>query len=643
MTNVPTVAPFGTWKSPVSTRMVTDGVIRLEDLWLDGPDLYWLEGRPHENGRRVLVRQSSDDPPQDMMARDWDIGSRVHEYGGGAATVVQGVVYFSDDRDQRLYRLSPGREPEPITVVKDDVRYGDLAWDPERSRLVAVQETHGPDGSITNAIVAIPVSGPNRSPVVLASGHDFYMAPRISPNGRHLAFLSWDYPEMPWSGAALFVASLSGAGAADDPIMVCGGPDESAAQPLWSSDNQLYFLSDRNGWWNIWTFRSSRVVPITTLHADFGDASWTFGQAAYGFCSSDEIFATYSMGGQAKFVRIDVRSREMTHISCPFTTLAHVRVSAARVAMIAGSDRAPRSVVFYDLESRRYHLQTRENDIVLNDDDISLPQPVEFPNEDGQIAYGFYYPPKNREYLPPEGERPPLVLEIHGGPTDRCYPEFRLDIQFWTTRGFAVVQVNHGGSTGYGRAYRDRINGRWGIVDIGDIVSASEFLARYGKADPRRLVIRGVRAGGYTALMALATRDLFRAASTYCGVSDLKALRNSLPKFESHYLDILVGPYDETLYRDRSPIHHVDTIRSPLLAFHGLEDRIVNPEQTQRMVESLAARGHEVIAQLIPGEGHELSHPATIERILDAELAFFARVLNVRLPDRNQGIPVENW
>lgn len=642
MSNVPTVAPFGTWKSTVSPQMVTVGTIILEDVWIHGRDLLWLEGRPSNAGRQVLVRKSPRERPHDAIPADYDVRSRVHEYGGGAVALSPGAVYFSDGGDQRIYRMPRGGPVEPVTSPQGDVRYADLTWDRHHSRLISVREHHAPDGTVTNVIAAVGIAAASLPPTILAQGLDFYMAPRVSPDGRHLAFLGWNHPDMPWTGATVYVAPIHDEdGGLGEPIPVAGGGREAAAQPQWSPDNELYFLLDRNGWWNIWTLRAGQVVPITTMHADFGDASWTFGQSTYGFASADEIYAACTMAGLVKFVRIDVRSRELTHIACPFATLSHLRVSESLVAMIAGSDREPRTIAVYHIPSRRYQIVTREGPLQLDGPDLSLPEAIEFPNGDGQITHGYYYAPKNRDYLPPEGERPPLVVVAHGGPTDRATPEFRLDIQYWTNRGFAVVDVNYGGSTGYGRAYRERLNTRWGLRDVSDLVSAAEFLARYNKADLQRLVVRGESAGGFTALSAAVRTNAFRAAVSYYGISDLVALTHSLPKFESHYLQTLVGPFDTRLYRDRSPLYQLDHITTPVLFFHGLDDRVVDPNQTQSLVDSLIGHGVPVGVQFFPGEGHGFSNPAVISRCLEAELAFYAQILGIRLAERVDGLPLD--
>lgn len=643
MSSIPTVAPYGTWKSLVSAEMVVDGAVSLDAVALDPDHLYWIEGRPSEGGRRALMRESTDGILREAVPVGYDVATRVHEYGGGALALHDGVLYFSHAGDGRVYRQCPGLDPEPLTQEDYAVRYADLTLDWPHRRLLAVRERRDGD-SVEHAVVAIPLDNPDTVGEVLVSGRGFYMFPRVSPDGGQLAWIQWDHPQIPWDSCELLAAPVDAEGTVGGAETVAGGPNESIFQPEWSPDNRLYFVSDRTGWWNLHVWHEGQVHPVTALRAEFGEAAWVFGLSTYGFLSDAEILATYSANGVSKLVRINTRTREMDHLPCPFATLSHIQVQGNRAIMIAGADRSPQAVVAYQADTRRFRIVRRASRVLLDEDNLSLPEPIEFPNPDGSMSYGFYYAPKNRDYIPPEGERPPLVVTAHGGPADRAVPEFQLETQYWTTRGFAVIDVNYGGSTGYGRAFRDRLKGRWGEVDVDDVVSAGLFLARYGLADADRLIIRGSSSGGYTALAALAFRDAFRVGSVYYGITDLTLMAQDTHNFESRYLDWLVGPVSDTArYRDRSPLAHAESIRVPVIFFHGREDRVVPLEQTRLLADKLASQGVPVAHLAFDGEGHGLGNPMTAIQCLEAELYLYAKVLNLRLPERVDPVPIDNW
>ncbi len=644
MRNAPTVAPYGTWKSPLTAELLTQKMAAFEEVLWDQNTLYWLESRPDQGGRQVLMKEEAGQAPREILPAPWNVRSRAHEYGGGAFTVHQGVVYFSHFGDHRLYRMPPGRQPEPLTAPSD-VRYADLVMDASRNRLIAVREDHRTPGHVVNTLVAIPIGKPDTIGEVLAEGHDFYMFPRVSPDGSQLAWISWDHPNMPWDGTWLQTARIGEDGSAVTVSTVAGGLDESIFQPCWSPNGQLYFISDRTGWWNLYRFRADAVSPLTAIRGEFGEPAWVFGMSTYGFLNDREILAVYLQGGQTFLIRLDVETREFTHQPCPWTAISCVKVTEGRAAMIASSDRAPAAIAVYDASAKRYRLPRRNPPAALEEDYVSLPELVEFPTEGQQTAHAFYYPPKNGEYIPPEGELPPLVVLVHGGPTSYSPPVFHLPVQYWTTRGFAVLDVNYGGSSGYGRRYRNRLRGNWGLVDVDDVVNAAAFVARHGKADPRRMVIRGGSAGGFTTLAALTFRDVFRGGASYFGVADLRALALETHKFESHYLDRLVGPLDSPAdpYSARSPLHHVASLNVPVIFFQGLDDRVVPPAQSQVMADSVRQRGIPVAHLTFPGEGHGFVAADTVTRSHEAELAFYAKILGIRLPDRGPDIVLDNW
>lgn len=645
MSNIPSAAPYGTWKSPLIASMLAQKTVSFNDLQIEGDEVFWIESRPEDEGRSVIVRQAANGSPNDINASPFNARTRVHEYGGGAFTVHAGTIFFSHYHDHRLYQQSlGGGEVYPITAPSSS-RYADLHVDASHHRIIAVREDHRNPHAIENTLVSIPLESSDGIGEVLVEGHDFYMFPRISPNGQQLAWISWDYPNMPWDNTQLWIADIKANGTITHPRKIAGDMEESIFQPEWSPDGILYFISDRSGWWNIYRWIDAEVHPITALRAEFGAPAWIFGLSAYGFISDKEILATYSQNGYARLVQIDIASREITHLPCPYTALSHVRVSADHIAMIAASDREPSAIVTFDLTTKRYRTLKKSSSELLDGEYLSTPEAIEYPTEGGLSAHAFYYAPKNRDYFAPEGESPPLVVYAHGGPTGHSGPLFRLGVQYWTTRGFAVVDVNYGGSTGYGRAYRNRLRGQWGIVDIQDVVNAALFLTRHGKADRKRLLIRGGSAGGYTTLAALTFQKVFRAGASYFGVSDLAALARETHKFESHYLDLLVGriPEDEDIYEARSPIFHTDELTAPVIFFQGLDDHVVLPNQAEKMVESLKDHHIAVAYITFPGEGHGFVQAHNIIRAQEAELYFYAKVLGIRLAERIDPVFINNF
>lgn len=645
MGNVPSVAAYGTWKSPLTAEMLADETVSFEDTAIDGEHIYWIESRPKDNGESVIVHLRPNNVMVDRIAAPYDVRSRVHEYGGGAMTIGHDTVYFSHAGDNRLYAQQGSADPVPLTRADSSLRYADLVVDDRRQRLIAIREDHRVENQVENSLVAIPFNDPGSIGQVLSAGHDFYMFPRLSPDGAYLAWIAWDYPSMPWDTTRLYAAEIGPDGSLGPPTLVAGGDDESIFQPEWSPDNHLYFVSDRSGWWNLYAWQDGKTRPITALHAEFGQAAWTFGQSTYGFINASEILATYTLNGYAKLVRIDVNTREMTHLPCPFAALSSVKVSGQRALLVAESDRSPAAIALFDCQSRRYRIVRRSSATVLDEEHISLPQPIEFPTEDGWTGRAIYYAPKNRDYIPPEGEVPPLIVVVHGGPTDQRMPVFHLGVQYWTTRGFAVVEVNYRGSTGYGRAYRNALRGQWGIADVDDVVNAALFLTRHGQADAHRLIIRGGSAGGYTTLAALAFRDVFRVGASYFGISDLRLMALKTHKFESHYLDSLIGtlPEDEARYRERSPLFSTGTFNDPVVFFQGLDDHVVLPDQAEHMVNELTARGIPVAYLAFPGEGHGFLRAETLVRCQEAELYMYGKVLGIRLADRPEPLAIANW
>ncbi len=639
-----TIAPYGTWKSPISADLIVAGTVGLGSVRSDGDELYWTEQRPTEGGRTVLVQQQADGHTVDVTPAPFNVRSRVHEYGGGAYVVHQGIVYFSNFADQRMYRLVPGSEPIALTP-EGPWRYADSVMDQARDRLICVGEDHSGPGEAVNTLVGVSLSV-HQPPVVLVSGADFYASPRLSPDGTTLAWVSWNHPQMPWDGTDLWIGQCHADGSLGSVQKIAGGLAESIVQPQWSPDGRLYFISDRSGWWNLyrWTPGAGDIEALYPLDAEFGFPHWVFGQSHYAFISADLLVCTYSQFGISYLATLDTQTCALTPIELPFTDLGGIHTAAGQVFFNAGSATEPNQIGALDLATHAYRVVTRSSTVAVAADYLSVPQAIAFPTEAGLTAYGFFYPPTNRDFVAPESERPPLMVKSHGGPTGSTATGFNLKIQYWTSRGFAVLDVNYGGSTGYGRAYRDRLKGQWGIVDVNDCANGANYLAASGQVDGDRLVINGGSAGGYTTLCALTFRDVFKAGASYYGVSDLEALATDTHKFEARYLDSLIGPYPERkdLYVARSPIHACDRLNCPVIFFQGDEDKIVPPNQAEMMVNALRAKHLPVAYVLYAGEQHGFRKAENIKRTLDGEFYFYAQVFGFAIADAIEPVPIEN-
>ncbi len=617
---------YGSWPSPIGAELVAGESIRLGAPLVDGEAVYWLEGRPAERGRSVIVRWLPHAGARDLLPPGYSARSRVHEYGGGALTVHRGVVYFVNDADQRLYRLEAGRV-EPITPEGMPYRYANCVVDERRQRLLCVREDHTdprPEGVI-NTLVAVRLPCDPQGGEVLAAGHDFYAEPRLSPDGRRLAWLTWDHPRMPWDGTTLWLAELDGEGHPLEPVAVAGGPQESVAQPAWDAQGRLYFISDRSNWWNLYRWEAGQVRPLHPMAAEFTPPFWRLGLRSYVIAGA-ALYATYTQGGFWYLARLDLRSGAFQPIETPYTYLDGPQVMGDSLVLRAASPTMSQAIVRLELASGRWSV-LRPPETPFDAAFLSRPQALSYLSE-GVESYAFFYPPVNPAVRPPAGERPPLIVRGHGGPTSATMPTLKPAIQFWTSRGFAVLDVNYGGSTGYGRAYRERLRGNWGIVDVADMVNGARHLVEEGLVDGARLLIRGGSAGGFTTLAALTFHETFAAGASYYGIGDLEALTRETHKFESHYLDGLVGPYPERrdLYIARSPIHHIDRLSRPVIFFQGDEDRVVPPDQAERMVEALRRKGVPVEYHLFHGEGHGFRRAENIRRALEAELAFYRRL-----------------
>jgi dipeptidyl aminopeptidase/acylaminoacyl peptidase len=602
-----------------------------------GEAVYWLETRPSQDGRAVVVRWTENAGAVDAVPARFDVGSRVHEYGGGAYLPVGRTLFACNRGDQRLYRIDGQRDPVPITPVPPmpaSLRYADLRLLSSGELLVCVRERHQ-GGQVASEFVALPVDG-SAEPWVVASGHDFYAAPRPSPDGRRLAWLTWDRPCMPWDGADLWVADLGPDGRLGPASHVAGGPQESVAQPEWNAEGVLHFVSDRSGWWNLYRERRGQVEPLLAMAAEFTDAPWELDYSSYAFIGDGRIACRYRKQGRDRLGLLDLEAGRLTDLPIPYTSLKpYLRAVGDRLAFIGASPTTSSAVATLHAPTSRLDVLAGA-EVSLDPAWVSVPRPIEFPTRDGQTAHALYYPPTNPEVSGPTAARPPLLVQAHPGPTADAKARLDLRIQFFTSRGFAVVEVNYAGSTGYGRGYRERLTGQWGVADVADCLDAARSLIQAREVDGRRLVISGESAGGFTALCALASEEFFAVGASRFGIADLETFRQQAPKFQAHELDRLVGPYPEAAatYRARSPLHLVDRIIRPVLLVHGLEDTVVPPMQAQVMAEALERRGVRHLLLAIPGEGHGFRRSESIRRALEVELSFYVAALGLS-PDKS--------
>jgi dipeptidyl aminopeptidase/acylaminoacyl peptidase len=628
--------PYGTWTSPLTAARVTAGTLRFDYLVLDGSDVYWSEGRASEGGRSVVVRRTADGRLSDVTPAGFNVRTRVHEYGGAAFVADRGVVFFSNFSDQRLYRQAIGAEPHAITG--EGYFYAEACVDAARGRLLCVREDHTRgDREPINTVVSVSIAGDGDQ--VLVAGADFYSDPILSPDGTRLAWLQWDHPNMPWDDTELWVANLSADGSPGARAKIAGGREESIFQPQWSPDGRLYYASDKSGFWNL--YGDGEIVHARD--ADFGKAQWTFSATTYAFIDASRIAASYSEDGRWKLALIDVNTRRLEPLDVGFEPTDGVCANASAVYFIGGSPTDTRSVVRLSLDTMQTEVLRTATTDRIEREWVSVPEAITFQSNNADV-HAFYYAPRNPDVVPAEDEKPPLLVLSHGGPTDQSTDVLEPRIQFWTSRGFAVVDVNYGGSSGFGRAYRDRLKGQWGIVDVDDCVNAARHLVETGRADGNRLCIRGGSAGGYTTLAALTFHKVFKAGASYYGISDIEVLAQDTHKFESRYLDSLIGPYPaaKELYVARSPIHFTDRLSSALILFQGLEDKVVPPNQSEMMADAVRRKGLPVAYVAFPGEQHGFRKAENIVRSLEAELYFYGAVFGFQVADPIEPVQIDN-
>jgi len=634
-----TITPYGAWKSPISPTMLAGSQISFWGLTSDGPDVYWGEFRPAEGGRIAVLRWSDGEVSE--IAPGFSARTLAHEYGGSSVAAQDGRIVATSMEDQRIYRLD-GAEPYSITPEPPEPRawrYADTVISGET--VIAVREDHTAPGEPRNELVVVDINGAG-DPAVMVSGSDFYSSPRVSPDGTRLAWLAWNHPNMPWDHTELWVADLVDSDVRNALTIPTVG--ESFFQPEWSPDGQLHVVSDRSGWWNIYRVESDVLHPIHSAEREFGEPAWLFGYRTFGFLpdgriaakvADDGLWSLVVIGSDGRADQLDIGDRSA---SSPYLTVA-----GGTIWTTMGGSTEPMSLLAVD-PNGSFDVIAKASSVDLALGDISRPTAMSFPTSDDAVSHGFYYPPTNVGFVAPSTELPPLIVFSHGGPTSQTQAALNLQVQFWTTRGFAVMDVNYRGSTGFGRAYRNALQGRWGDADVVDCVNAARFLVAEGLADPRRLAIRGGSAGGYVTLCALTFHDVFTAGASYCGVADISALMETTHKFESRYDESMIGPMPESrqLAYDRSPINFADRVSCPILLVQGAEDPVVTPDQAEVFVDAMKAAGLPHAYMLIEGEDHFLSKSETIIASRQAELSFYGQLFGFEPAGEIQPIKIEN-
>ncbi|MEM8766707.1 MAG: prolyl oligopeptidase family serine peptidase [Pseudomonadota bacterium] len=639
-----TTLPYGSWPSPLAADALVEGVVGLSSLQAQGGYLYWLEARPEEGGRSTLVRldpRAPDAVAEELTPAPYNVRSRVHEYGGGAYRAHDAGVFFVNFADQNLYRIGSDGTVAQLTEGDSQERFADFAVDAERERLLCICERHHEDGSVENSLVSVAWTDGRTADV--ARGHDFYAAPRLSANGGRLAFVAWDHPNMPWDGTTLYVTDLDAEGMPTELMTLAGGAQESVQQPLWLADDSLVYLSDANGFWNLYRFDDSGSYVVLEDGADYGGPPWGLDTRSYADAGADHLIAVRQGPSAQEFVLVNARNTMASPLQpdpAPWCGFDSPCVIGGDLYFIGRYPHRSPSIERLPLRGGQAVTLKAAGGPALNDADVSWAEALSFPTRDGAEAYGYFYAPKRAAIEGPEDERPPLVVMSHGGPTAAASPAFSLLTQYYTTRGWAVLDVNYRGSTGYGRSYRKALDGHWGLLDVSDCEDGVRHLAGARRIDPDRVAIRGGSAGGYTTLAALTTTGTFRAGASHYGIGDLHALARDTHKFESRYLDNLLGN-DEAL-AERSPINHLDGLRCPVIFFQGSEDRVVPPNQSQAMASALRERDIPTAYLEFQGEGHGFRDGRNIVRAVRSEVSFFSRVFHIEAADPHPDLSIDN-
>jgi dipeptidyl aminopeptidase/acylaminoacyl peptidase len=633
-------APCGSWPSPITAQRISAGGVTLGLVAADGDDIYWLESRPSEGGRNVIMRRNPDGGISQLTPSPFNVRTRVHEYGGGAYAVCDGVIYFCNYADQRIYQQTRDAAPQALTP-EGAMRYADLQIDATNQRLICVGEAHSQPGrEAVNTLVSISLDDKHEIKAI-TQGKDFYSSPRLSPDGTQLAWLSWNHPDMPWDAAELWLADCATDGSLKNMRRIAGSENESVAQPQWSPNGLLHFVSDKSGWWNIYRLTGSNSEPSFPLDAEFAQPHWQFCMSAYDFMSDNDIICAYNQQGMWQLALIDTRTGVLKNIATPYSDIQYLRAVNGKAVFLGAGPALPPSIVTWQKDEACKTVKS-STELPFDTDYLSAPRTIAFASANGRTAHGFFYSPANANVAVSANELPPLIVISHGGPTSAATSALKLSTQFWTSRGFAVLDVNYAGSTGYGRDYRRSLYGEWGIADVEDCIAGAEYLAQQKLVDGERLIIRGSSAGGYTTLCALTFHQTFKAGASYYGVSDIAALAQDTHKFESRYEARLIGGQGQERYHARSPVHFAENIACPVIFFQGLEDKVVPPNQTERMVNALKQRGLPVAYVPFEGEQHGFRRAENIRRSLEAELYFYSKVFGFTLADEIEPVRIDN-
>ncbi|GBE44895.1 prolyl tripeptidyl peptidase precursor [bacterium BMS3Bbin10] len=640
--------PYGTWRSPVTARAVAGKSLRFGALQGDGETLYWSESRPDEGGRGVIMRAGPEGVAEDVLPLPFSARSKVHEYGGGEYLAAGENVYFVDADSQDIYAIAPGASPRRLTRDAE-TRFADLAPDLTRGRLIAIAERHRAGGDPCqreNFIAAVPAGGGGENELdELARGRDFYASARVSPDGRKLAWLAWDLPHMPWEQAALYIAEIAEDGSLGPENRIAGGDGSAVFQPAWAPGGRLFFIWDRSGFGMLHAWDGTGITQILDHEGELMRPLWVFGMQSYAILDEARIAAAFIEQGETRLGIIDAAGGGLTFIDSALRGIDSLAPFGGGIALIGAGDTTAPAVVALKRDGNPETLRSA-GDPGLSPDDISRGEMLRFEGDEGDELYALFYPPANACVGAPGDERPPLIVFVHGGPTGMADRGLKLKVQYWTSRGFAVCDLDYSGSAGYGRAYRERLNGQWGIRDVADVAALIRHLTGTGKVDGDRLLISGGSAGGYTVLMALAELDIFSAGACSYGVADLSQLQRITHKFESGYLYALTGTDEETceaVFAERSPINRANEITCPVIFFQGLEDKVVPPEQSRSMARTLRMRGVPVTIREFANEAHGFRRAETIIEVLECEYAFYARVLGLEPAEVLPDIVIDNW
>lgn len=631
--------PYGGWPSVIDAATIAAGAGTLSEPRVHDGVVYWLESRPAEAGRTTLICRDRQGAHRELTPRPYDVRSRVHEYGGGAYLPTDFGVVFVHGPDQDLCLLAGGNITSLIRNGPD-VRYADVCVDVRRRRLIMVCERHPDAAEPVNTLEVLDLARPEAGTRTLHRGHDFYAAPRMSPDGGRLAFLTWDHPNMPWDGTELRLIELDDSGNPGAETLLAGGAAESVVQPLWLPDGVLVFASDANGFWNLYRFDDQGILCLLAEGAEYAEPPWALAHSTFTAVGTRHLAAVRRDEQRSELVLMDLEQGFTTPVECPWQEFRGLACHGKDIVFIGSRGDEPPALVRMPLDHSAPEVIARAAMGSLPADWIARAEPVRFPTRDGGRAYAYYYRPTNPRVSPSPGTRPPLLVMTHGGPTAHTSAALNPRIQFFTSRGFAVVDVDYRGSSGYGRAYRRALDGRWGALEVMDCEDAVAYLVAGGKADPRRVAIRGGSAGGFTTLAALTRSRTFCAGASYYGIGDLTALAAETHKFESRYLDTLVGNAAEL--EERSPIRHVDELSCPVIFFQGTDDRVVPPGQSRAMVKALEEKGLPVAYLEFEGEAHGFRRAENIQRALECEYAFYCRVFAIESDEPLPELEIRN-